>query len=213
MLIVEKRIRRELGEPKHERGRGSSRVSTWDRNVAIVDLCGFKRENQKERVVGREKRRKERELRPAVSRRGGRRRIALQLRGGIADWQRDWRRDAAAGQQCSGAAVHQCSSDAADWQRERTSGSEQRPASRGADKAERGGRQHRHQRRQRDGVNPGSDSAATGRIGRDEPAATRRDATRRNSPAAGERRRGCDAMNGTVAHCRPVGCAISTKSR
>ncbi|KAK9157435.1 hypothetical protein Scep_004009 [Stephania cephalantha] len=43
----------------------------------------------------------------------------------------------------------------------------------------------------------------------------RRDATRRNSPAvaaaaAGERRRGCDAMNGAVARCRPVGCAISS---
>ncbi|KAK9119678.1 hypothetical protein Scep_017771 [Stephania cephalantha] len=46
----------------------------------------------------------------------------------------------------------------------------------------------------------------------------RRDATRRNSPAVAapatdERRRGCDAMNGAVARCRPVGCAISSKSR
>ncbi|KAK9094524.1 hypothetical protein Scep_025993 [Stephania cephalantha] len=30
---------------------------------------------------------------------------------------------------------------------------------------------------------------------------------------AGERWRGCDAMNGAVARCRPIGCAISTKSR
>ncbi|KAK9112536.1 hypothetical protein Scep_020055 [Stephania cephalantha] len=42
MLIVEKSICGECGEPKHERGRASSRVPMWDRNVAIVDLCGFK---------------------------------------------------------------------------------------------------------------------------------------------------------------------------
>ncbi|KAK9159359.1 hypothetical protein Scep_005933 [Stephania cephalantha] len=56
----------------------------------------------------------------------------------------------------------------------------------------------------RDGGNDGSDGAATGRIGGDEPAATRRNA--RNSPATGEwrrmasatdeRRRGRNAMNG-----------------
>ncbi|KAK9093900.1 hypothetical protein Scep_025369 [Stephania cephalantha] len=68
----------------------------------------------------------------------------------------------------------------------------------------------------------GSDGAATGRIGSDEPAATRRNAKEltsgggggdRRPAATGERRRGCDAMNGAVARCRPVGCAISTKSR
>ncbi|KAK9133272.1 hypothetical protein Scep_012800 [Stephania cephalantha] len=33
------------------------------------------------------------------------------------------------------------------------------------------------------------------------------------APATDERQRGCDAMNDAVARCRPVGCAISTKSR
>ncbi|KAK9094493.1 hypothetical protein Scep_025962 [Stephania cephalantha] len=44
---------------------------------------------------------------------------------------------------------------------------------------------------------------------------------RRRRPASGGARRrlraadngGCDAVNGAVARCRPVGCAISTKSR
>ncbi|KAK9095258.1 hypothetical protein Scep_026727 [Stephania cephalantha] len=52
--------------------------------------------------------------------------------------------------------------------------------------------------------------------GSDRQRRTSGDATRRNSTAVAatdERRRGCDAMNGAVARCRPVGCAISTKSR
>ncbi|KAK9166024.1 hypothetical protein Scep_001215 [Stephania cephalantha] len=44
------------------------------------------------------------------------------------------------------------------------------------------------------------------------PAATARQRVGADSDD-GERRRGCDAMNGAVARCRPVGCAISTKSR
>ncbi|KAK9126442.1 hypothetical protein Scep_015288 [Stephania cephalantha] len=52
-----------------------------------------------------------------------------------------------------------------------------------------------------------------GRIGSDEPAATRRDAEeltsggggrRAAAPATDERRRGCDAMNDSVARCRAV---------
>ncbi|KAK9166896.1 hypothetical protein Scep_002087 [Stephania cephalantha] len=98
---------------------------------------------------------------------------------------------------------------AADLQRGRTSGAG-------------GARQRRRQGAAVRG-RAGSDSGATaGRIGSDEPA--RLDATLRNLSAVtaavvGERRRAGDGRrrgsgaDGTVARCRPLGCAISTKSR
>ncbi|KAK9140317.1 hypothetical protein Scep_009998 [Stephania cephalantha] len=101
--------------------------------------------------------------------------------------------------------------------REQTSGSEQRPMSRGAGEEERDGQ----------ATHSSSSAAMRARRGngsdRQCDEQRRRDATRRThcggggrqaaSPATGERRRGFDAMNGAVARCQPVGCAISTKSR
>ncbi|KAK9157765.1 hypothetical protein Scep_004339 [Stephania cephalantha] len=124
----------------------------------------------------------------------GRRRITLQMDGGIAIW----RLSKDDGETRGRPAVERCK----DVTRPISSADGRAGVSSGAQAMT-----PMRQRRLRRG---------NGRIGSDEPAATRRDATRRNSPAvaaAGVRRHGCDAMNDAMARCRPVGCTISTKSR
>ncbi|KAK9105669.1 hypothetical protein Scep_022513 [Stephania cephalantha] len=79
-----------------------------------------------------------------------------------------------------------------------------------AGEAERDGQQHRQQRRHRDGGNAGNDGAATGQISSECGVLQQRD--------AGEGRRWRPASGGAsdrraAARCRPVGCAISSKSR
>ncbi|KAK9131984.1 hypothetical protein Scep_011512 [Stephania cephalantha] len=87
--------------PKHERGRASSRVPTWDRNVVIVDLCGFKKRG--ERDAGEELT----EGRPASTKVPG---AATSSRGSDnAGRERGWWRD----RTCSAPTDQQCS-DAGD---------------------------------------------------------------------------------------------------
>ncbi|KAK9125716.1 hypothetical protein Scep_014562 [Stephania cephalantha] len=109
------------------------------------------------------------------------------------DRQRDRRRDATDCQQCSGAAVTRLIRSADGRAAQEARGSA------GSDAGETAATPAR----QRVG------SAATNQ--------RRRGGThqrwRRAAPATGERQRGCDAMNGAVARCRPVGCVEIATTR